>query len=862
MFEPVRWVCASDLRRTGTVPAEVRGTVPTVPVPAARSAGSSPEPAAVVRERRRSSAATRIAQLPRTGDALDRYAELAARVLGAASAHVCLVTDVEDIAGSAEDTPGGTRPLADSICRLAVDGAVVVPDARADPRVRQVSLVQDGTIGSFLGEPLTVAEGLVVGTLCVFDPRPRPWSDADREALRTLAAAVVTELRHAELVTEFESSRLRWGLAIDAGGIGSFDWDLDTGVLAWDDRLIELFGYEPATFDSSIESFNARVHPDDLGRVGDAITRSIEGVTDFEAEYRVVLPAGATRWVRARGRTLGDADGRPVRLLGAAYDTTEEQSGETRVARLLEAMPTALLSVDREWRFTYVNSAAERLLDVPRSDLLSRSLWDAYPATSGSAFEDAYRRAVETGEPQSVEAWYPLPLEAWFEVRAWPTPEGLTLFFLDVTERHVAQEQAARSARRLALLAEVGAELTGIPDGSRVIARIAQLLVPAVADGCIVTTVDDVGRPRHVASWHRDPALRPLLDTYARARLHSPSPGRVVDSRPEQPGPSSRRAEFAADRQPLRVRQALQEVGVARVLGVPMRGRGRTTGLISLLYSPAREPDADDRDTAQDVADRAGLALDDALVFDRHQLLAEGLQRSLLTEPPQPDHLEVAVRYVPDAESARVGGDWYDAFVQPGGSTMLVIGDVVGHDTEAAATMGQLRGLLRGIATYSDAGPAEVLRGLDSSIAVLEVPALATVAVARFESDGDGTRMRWANAGHLPPVVVDPAGGLTVLGGWSGDLLLGVDPATRRTEHTVDLASGSTVVLYTDGLVERRDADLDAGLARLTDALTEFAALPPEALCDALVERLVDGRPDDDVALVLVRLHDREPVPG
>src|SRR3712207_7881841 len=204
-----------------------------------------------------------------------------------------------------------------------------------------------------------------------------------------------------------------------------------------------------------------------------------------------------------------------------------------------------------------------------------------------------------------------------------------------------------------------------------------------------------------------------------------------------------------------------------------MRGRGRTLGLLTLYFrtrSTLREADIV---TAQDVADRTGLALDNYRLYAAQQQLAEGLQRSLLTEPPEPDHAEIAVRYVPAAEAARVGGDWYDAFLQPGGTTMLVIGDVVGHDTEAAAAMGQLRGLLRGIATYSDAGPVEVLRGLAASMATLQMGTLATAAVARFEQSRDEvergiTRMRWANAGHLPPLVINADGSVAELATWRG----------------------------------------------------------------------------------------------
>jgi hypothetical protein len=142
----------------------------------------------------------------------------------------------------------------------------------------------------------------------------------------------------------------------------------------------------------------------------------------------------------------------------------------------------------------------------------------------------------------------------------------------------------------------------------------------------------------------------------------------------------------------------------------------------------------------------------------------------------------------------------------------------------------------------------------------LQMRTLATAAVARFEQTPDElergiTRMRWANAGHLPPLVVNPDGTVAELASWKGDLLLGVDPDARRRESVVTLDRGSTVLLYTDGLVERRDADLDAGMIRLRDAVIELADLPLEELLDELIERLVHGRPEDDVALVAVRLH-------
>jgi serine phosphatase RsbU (regulator of sigma subunit) len=211
---------------------------------------------------------------------------------------------------------------------------------------------------------------------------------------------------------------------------------------------------------------------------------------------------------------------------------------------------------------------------------------------------------------------------------------------------------------------------------------------------------------------------------------------------------------------------------------------------------------------------------------------------------------------VPAAEAARVGGDWYDAFPQRDGRAVLVIGDVVGHDTVAAAVMGQLRGLLRGIAHYSGAGPAEVLRGLDEAIADMHTDTLATAAVARLEPIGDdgSCRLRWANAGHPPPIVLGPDGAATVLGGPVGDLMLGVDCTAERPESVVDIPAGSTVLLYTDGLIERRGSSIDDGMDRLVVHLGELARTPLEEFCDALLDRMVQGTPQDDVAIVAVRL--------
>jgi serine phosphatase RsbU (regulator of sigma subunit)/PAS domain-containing protein len=808
--------------------------------------------------------------LPEGGSsALDRLAELAARLLGAPQSQVSLLTDVQVVAAGAGLPPGSvgsTGPLSDSLCTATATGsdALVITDARADVRVRDLPPVTSGQVGAYLGIPLAGIGGRVIGALCVFGPDPRGWADSDVGTLRQLAESAVTELELTALVRQYERDRVRWGLAIDAGGIGTFDWDLVSGRLSWDHRLIGMFGYDADTFEQTIEAFTARLHPDDVARVDEALQSCIDTCGEFDSEYRVVRPDGETRWVHARGRALPSPDGTAVRLLGAAYDTTGEREGATRVTRVLEAMPAGFYSLDREWRFTHVNAEAERLLGRTREELLGRVLWDDWPAAINSIFEDSYRTAVRTGVPVSFDAYYPAPLDGWYELRAWPSPDGLSVYFTEVTERRWMQEQADRSAQRLAILAQVSTEMAGTLDAQVAAAHLPRLVVPTLADFAVVTLVDADGRPRDIGTWHADSASRPVLERYAAVRLES-MPAISPVARALVSGESIReQGRNVVGLLPSgEAKDMLTLLRPDTVAVLPMRGRGRTLGLLTLYFRVGTVVDDDELATAQDVADRAGLALDNARLYSAQQQLAEGLQRSLLTEPSQPEQGEIAVRYLPAAEAARVGGDWYDAFLQPGGSTMLVIGDVVGHDTAAAAAMGQLRGLLRGIATYSDAGPAEVLRGLDTSMTTLQMRTLATAAVARFERTPEEaergiTRMRWANAGHLPPLVINPDGSVAELATWKGDLLLGVDPDARRQESVVTLDRGATVLLYTDGLVERRDADLDAGMVRLRDAVLELADLPLEKLLDELIERLVHGRPEDDVALVAVRLRPQD----
>lgn len=297
---------------------------------------------------------------------------------------------------------------------------------------------------------------------------------------------------------------------------------------------------------------------------------------------------------------------------------------------------------------------------------------------------------------------------------------------------------------------------------------------------------------------------------------------------------------------------------------VPLTVHGRTIGSLALAFEDRKPWRDSDRALLTALAALTALALDrlaaqaaEREATRRIRLLSESLQRSLLTPLPQSDLMRVAARYQPAAREAEVGGDWYDAFSTAPGNMTLVVGDVAGHDSTAAAAMAQVRNVLRGVAETLQAPPAAVLAALDRALARLRVRALATAVLcqawpATDAPSGVGLRVRWSNAGHPPPLLQHADGRCEILDS-RPELLLGVDADRLRTDHEVDLPAGATLVLYSDGLVERRDQLLDDGIERLRLAVEELHGLAPEEICDELLVRLAEGA-EDDVVLLVARI--------
>jgi len=295
------------------------------------------------------------------------------------------------------------------------------------------------------------------------------------------------------------------------------------------------------------------------------------------------------------------------------------------------------------------------------------------------------------------------------------------------------------------------------------------------------------------------------------------------------------------------ISRAFAEQGARSLLGVPLTVDDRMIGVLIVGAGDGRELGRVDADLLRLAADRIALSIQRAQLYEREHFIAQTFQRSLLPERlPEIPGLSVAARYLPAREEAKVGGDWYDVLELPGDSVGLVMGDVVSHGIRAASTMGQIRSAIRAYALDRDS-PGATLTKLNTVVRGLDQRETATAVYLAL--DLVERTFCFASAGHPPPLVIDPAGSARFLEE-GRSVPLGAYAGTRYREAVVRLEPGSTIVLYTDGLVERRGSSLNQGLERL---VSEASGRPaePESLCDRLIGGLVgDQPPPDDVALL------------
>jgi len=252
---------------------------------------------------------------------------------------------------------------------------------------------------------------------------------------------------------------------------------------------------------------------------------------------------------------------------------------QDRSTAVLDAVPIGVMRVDRDWRVPYLNPAGAAVVGYTPAQLVGRDYFEAFPANRDGAFGPAFREVMRTRQAATVEAWYPAPLDAWFEVQTIPADDGgLAFYFSDVTDRRVAQD-------RLAVLAGVSAELTGELDVVKATARIPQLLAPALADWCILTLLDDDGRPRDVGWWHPDPVKQPALDRYATIRMSAlPASAPIMRVLRGEEAVAAAAAGVYDVLPEGETRSALMELGPRHGVAIALRGRARTLGALTLWY--------------------------------------------------------------------------------------------------------------------------------------------------------------------------------------------------------------------------------------------------------------------------------------
>ncbi|NJP33806.1 SpoIIE family protein phosphatase [Micromonospora thermarum] len=453
-------------------------------------------------------------------------------------------------------------------------------------------------------------------------------------------------------------------------------------------------------------------------------------------------------------------------------------------------------------------------------------------------------------------AWTAAQLRTLADLAAACSSELRLRIALDGAEQ--ARRRAEEAHSRLALLAGLSETLAGTLDIGTALRQLSATMVPLLADWCVVSVVGPDGGLHDVVAAHRNPACAPDVARFAELMRTRLGPESITLTVLRTGAPVLGSAATLADVRDGTIGPEMPEIaerlGFASHLTAPITdtGRGRVLGTVTLVNGPARRH-LDDGDllTAVEIGRRAGQAIGNSSMYGEQRHVAHVLQHSMLPPLPTDDRLELAARYQPAADRVEVGGDWYDVFRQPDGDLVAAIGDVAGHDIEAAATMGQLRNLVRGNAYGRKDAVADLMCHLDDTIRGLRIPAAATAVLVRLRPDGrGGLAVTWCNAGHPAPLVVRADGAVEALTALP-EPLLGLTVPVRRTTHHATLAARDTLLLFTDGLVERRDEPIDVGLAELVDRLRGTHSLSLDGLCELLVTSA--HHREDDIALLAVR---------
>jgi PAS domain-containing protein/anti-sigma regulatory factor (Ser/Thr protein kinase) len=597
-----------------------------------------------------------------------------------------------------------------------------------------------------------------------------------------------------------------------------------------------------------------------IGAVGAGVSiKSISGVVDARLPALLGATAAAMAVTTGGAALLGRRLLRQTRGMGPAEITRMYEHQDA----VLHAVREGILIVDGDERVLMANDEARRLLALA-PDIAGRRVTeiDLPPSTADmltSRREATDEAHVVEGRMLSVNQ---RPIDRY------GIPAGSVMTLRDSTELHAASGRAEAATARLKLLYDASLGIGTTLDVGRTARELAEVSVPRLADFVTVDLVEAVvegDRPLGAQQQLLRSAVvgirpdSPLFPVGTRTEMSGDGPQqRCMESGQGVIEPDLREAAEWRACLPYRGDRVI-DAGIHSLLAVPLYARGVVLGVATFWRSEKPEPfDADDLALAEELAGRAGVCIDNARQYTHEHAMAAALQRSLLpTRLPEQNSLEVAYRYLPAQEAA--GGDWFDIIPLPGARVALVVGDVVGHGIHAAATMGRLRTAVLNFSSL-DLPPAELLAHLDEladsidrggdtgQLAASIVGATCLYAVY----DPVEGRCSVARAGHLPPAVVHPDGTVEFLDVPAGPPLGVGGPKPPFETAEVRLAEGTKLVLYTDGLVQSHDEDIDQGLERLRAALADAPGSPDET-CRAVVAAMSPEQPSDDVAVLIAR---------
>ncbi|MDX6377767.1 MAG: hypothetical protein QOE98_2070 [Gaiellaceae bacterium] len=424
-------------------------------------------------------------------------------------------------------------------------------------------------------------------------------------------------------------------------------------------------------------------------------------------------------------------------------------------------------------------------------------------------------------------------------------------------ERARLYDAEHRAREALGLLATVGERLAGTLDPDDALRTLAALVVPRIADQCVVDLVEH-GEIRRLVAAHADPDLQGAaraLESFA-PDLQSDTPVAVaIRTATTQLVPVTDDLPESAYRSPEH-RQAVVAIGLRSMLSTPLVVRGRTIGALTFGWRQDRAYGGLDIGVAEQLARRVALAIDNARLYGVQREIAHTLQQSLLPGIlPQPPGIEIAARYRPSGEGAEVGGDFYDAWAISDGGYAIAIGDVAGKGPGAAAMTALTRHAMRVTSRY-ERSPSRILEVVNDAIMEeRSVAEFCTAALALLRPNGDGYTLTSACAGHAAPLVLRVDGTVEEAGTWG--TLLGAVTDAKFHDATTHLVYGDAVICYTDGVTERRIDGILFGEERLKRLIASLVGEPADAIAGRIDDAVVayaPGLPDDDVAILALRL--------